>query len=45
VIVWILAHATVKEFAVTGTYLVVASGLFLVRQLFVGRVINAIKKD
>jgi basic amino acid/polyamine antiporter, APA family len=45
VIVWILAHATRKEFAVTGACLVLASGLFFFRQFFVGRVINAVKRD
>ena len=43
--IWILAHATIKEFAVTGACLVITSGLFFVRQLFVGRVINEIKRD
>ncbi len=32
VIMWILAHATVKEFMVTGIYLAIASLLFLLRR-------------
>jgi basic amino acid/polyamine antiporter, APA family len=34
VIIWILAHATLKEFAVNAACLAVASGLFVVRRLF-----------
>jgi hypothetical protein len=34
VIIWILAHATQKEFAFTAACLVAASLLFLVRQFF-----------
>jgi len=37
VIIWILAHATAKEFAVTAVCLGVASLLFLVRRLMVTR--------
>jgi basic amino acid/polyamine antiporter, APA family len=37
VIIWILAHATAKEFAVTAVCLGVASLLFLVRRLMVRR--------
>ena len=33
-IIWILAHATVREFAVTGTVLGVASILYLIRVQF-----------
>ncbi len=33
VIIWILAHATRREFAVLGAVLAVGSGLFLVRRL------------
>jgi len=37
VIIWILAHATVKEFAVTAACLAVASILFLIRTLVVAK--------
>jgi L-asparagine transporter-like permease len=37
VIIWILAHATLREFAINAACLAVASVLFLVRRLIVAR--------